>query len=298
MMTSPLASKLDFVLKAVSMNRARLAAELGVDKATVGRWVNGSAVPASHNLSQLTALIASRIEGFNILDWERDLDGLAQLIGVALPGQAAPPATPMTLSGLPLPLIEESFVITRLRGAAYEGFYRSTRPYAQRPGHYIHDQFMLRIEPNGAMSGVMNSAGVIVQGWVMLLHNQLFFIGSETTSGAFAFSIFNGVSTVKAAVMDGIVLYCALDIGHTPTASRSLLERTGDLTGDWAADNAHFASLDTENCIFPEAAISPELRAHLMRDFGSAQLPIGGDWLLSLPLAQSMARGLSPPPRG
>jgi hypothetical protein len=295
-MTSHLPAKIDFVLKALSVDRAQLAAELRVDKATVARWVNGTAAPAPHNLSRLTRLIAARIAGFNVVDWERDLTDLSRVIGVPLPGQPSP--APMTIGDLPLQLIEESLAVTRLRGAAYEGFYRATRPYAQQPGHFIQDRFMLRVEPNGAMSAIMNSAGVIVQGWVMLLNNQLFFIGSETTSGAFVFAIFNGVSTVQAAVMDGIVLYCALDAGHTPIASRSVFERTAELSGDPGVDNARFAALDTTNAVVPEDAIDPQLRAHLVHDIGPAQLPLGGDWLLSLPLAHSMARGLNPPKPG
>ena len=42
MSSSPLAPKLEFVLKALSMSRGRLAAQLGVDKSAVGRWVTGN----------------------------------------------------------------------------------------------------------------------------------------------------------------------------------------------------------------------------------------------------------------
>lgn len=291
-MPPDLALKLDFVLKALSTNGARVAAEIGVDKATVRRWVNGSTEPAPHNLSQLTRFVAARIPGFTGLDWERDLDDLGRLMG-ATPS-AQPTQASMSPGGLPLGLTEESLMMTRLRGGAYEGFYRSTRPYAQQPDHFVRDHFMLRVEPNGAMSGIMNSLGVIVRGWVMMLHNQLFFIGSEATSGAYSFAIFNGVSTVNAAVIDGIVLYCALDTTHTPTASRALFERTGYLSGDRAADDAHFAQLETKDCFLPETAIAPEVRAHLLKEIGPSQVAFGGDWLLRLPLGESMARGLNP----
>ena len=41
----------------------------------------------------------------------------------------------------------------------------------------------------------------------------------------------------------------------------------------------------------PEGSISETLRQHLTGDFGPAQAALGGDLLLRLPLAKSMARG-------
>src|ERR1700748_3546532 len=122
-MTTPLAAKLDFVLKALSMSRGRLAAELGVDKSAAGRWVSGAAAPSAHNLTQLTALVSQRAPGFTVLDWDRDLDGIAEVLGVSPPGanRAGEAARP-TIS---VPLLEEAQLTARLRGAAYQGYYRS-----------------------------------------------------------------------------------------------------------------------------------------------------------------------------
>lgn len=63
-------AKLELALKACSMSRGRLAAELGVDKSVVSRWLNGANAPSGHNLSSLTAVVAARFEGFTMLDWE------------------------------------------------------------------------------------------------------------------------------------------------------------------------------------------------------------------------------------
>ena len=52
--------KLDLILKALSMSRGRLAAELGVDKSLVGRWVSGVVHPSALNLENLTRLISGR----------------------------------------------------------------------------------------------------------------------------------------------------------------------------------------------------------------------------------------------
>src|ERR1700761_1755079 len=143
-MTTTLAAKLDFVLKALSMSRGHLAAELGVDKSAAGRWVSGAATPSAYNLSQLTTLVAQRVPGFTSLDWERDLDGLAEVLGVSPPGGAR--GTQAARLALNIPLLEESHATARLRGRAYEGFYRTTRPYAQHPEAFIHDYVMIRFD--------------------------------------------------------------------------------------------------------------------------------------------------------
>jgi hypothetical protein len=295
-MTSPLADKLDFALKALSMSRGRMAAELGVDKSAVGRWVSGAAAPSAHNMSQLTAVVAARAPGFTALDWERDLEGLAEAIGVAPPGPrraAAPPAPSLTI-----PLLAESLDTLRRRRTAYQGFYRSTRPYAQYPGQFVHDQVLLREDPSGFLKMAMICAGVRVEGQAMLLQNQLFFAGAELTSGAFVFSILNGVSTVQAGVIDGIVLYCALDPGRTPTATAAVFERTGDVSGDAQADDARLLALsEAEDYVATEASAPEAIRDYLVRDLGPAQMGGGGDWLLQMPLIRSLARGLNLPER-
>jgi hypothetical protein len=292
-MSSPLAPKLDFVLKALSMSRGRLASELGVDKSAVGRWVTGAVAPSAHNLAQFTALVATRVSGFTILDWDRDLEGLAEVMGVATPGMvraAGDSSAPI------LPFFEESRVTTRMRGGAYEGFFRSTRPYAQHPGAFIHDHVMMRKEPNGLLRFAMEAGGVSVDGWMILMQNQLFGVGAELTSGGCVFAVLNGVSTLQAGVLDGLILYCALDPGRTPTATAAIFERIGDLTGDRQADDARFAELAALEPVAPPGSVPEAIQKHLLRDFGPEQMAAGGDLLLRLPLIQSMSRGLSPTP--
>src|SRR5580700_3309262 len=135
-MTDAFSAKLTLVLKVLSMSRARLAAELGLDKSVVARWASGATAPSGHNLAQLSALMARSIPGFTALDWDRDMEGLAGLLGV---GQ--PPTRPASgaARGLPLPFLDQMVATTTLRAKAYEGFYRSTRPYAGHPGRFIHD---------------------------------------------------------------------------------------------------------------------------------------------------------------
>ena len=275
------------------MSRGRLASELGVDKSAVGRWVAGTVEPSSYNLAQLTALVAARVDGFTSLDWDRDLDGLADVLGVDPPGQTRRQA-PHFGDGLPLALLEQSLLTTRLRGSAYEGFFRSTRPYASHPGSFVHDQIMLHSDANGLLRLSMRSGGVSVEGWVLLLQNQLFCIGAELTSGACVFAIINGVNTIKAGLLDGLILSCALDVGRTPTASAAVFERTGDLTGDPEVDERRFAELAAEPLEATEESLSEEVRNHLVRDIGPAQLAQGGDWLLRSPIVRSLSQEMAP----
>lgn len=289
-MSEPFSARLALAIKALSLSRGRLAADLQVDKSVVGRWVTGAAEPSGHNLSRLTGLIAQRVEGFNALDWDRDLPDFAARLGADPVVAGVSPATTM-LQGLPIVLLDQIRATTALRGSAYEGFFRSTRPFVQNPGRYLHDHGMLRLDAQGLLALKMGTGGQVVEGWMLPMQNQLFVIASDLTSGAMIFGIFHGVPAAKAQVVDGLILGAALDPGRTPTASVMMFERIGDLSGDPEADDARFAELVAANPVAPEGSISPELQAHLAPDVGPKELALGGDWLLRMPLARSLARG-------
>lgn len=288
-MSETFSAKLDLVLKALSISRGRLAADLGVDKSVVSRWVTGAVKPSSHNLSSLTALIAGRVPGFKTLDWDRSFPDLATLMGAdpsAVPGlEAREPA------GLPLAIAGHILATTALRGSAYEGIFRSTRPYVLQPGRFVHDHAMVRMDPTGYLRLRMGTAGTVVEGWVLTLHNQLFTIAADVTSGAMLFGIFYGVATPRADVIDGLMLGPALDVARTPTACAIIFERIGDLTDDPEADDRRFEALSRTDPVAPDGSISQEMRDHLLRDIGPEQSALGGDMLLRLPLERSRSRG-------
>ena len=288
-MTASLRDKIDFVLKALTLTRAQLSAELGLHKSVVARWLNGSVTPSAHNMQRLTAMVASRVGGFTILDWDKDLTGLARALGVES-------ASPVPGQGLPLAMLAQAATTTALRGAAYEGFYQSTRPIAQHPGRFVHDYLMVRPDPGGLLRFDMAAGGVTARGWILLLQSQLFIICEEMTSGALAFGIFNGVNVPRAGVLDGLILICALDPERSPTASAMIMQRIGDLTGDRAADDAHFALLRECEVYAAPGELGDELEAHLVRDVGPAALAAGGDWLLRLPPSRSRSGGPDRPP--
>ena len=150
---------------------------------------------------------------------------------------------------------------------------------------------MLRIDDHGLLSLKMGTGGQMVEGWFFPLQNQLFCVAADVTSGALVFGIFNGVPAAKAQVVDGLILGSALDAGRTPTASIMMFERIGDLSGDPAADDARFAELAASHPVAPADSVSETLQSHLAPDVGPAQLAAGGDWVLRMPLARSLARG-------
>lgn len=285
-MADSFSSKLALALKALSLSRGRLSADLGVDKSVVGRWVTGAVQPSDHNLLKLTALIAERAPGFAVLDWDLSLPDFAQRLGVNPEVVSALEPAP----GLPLALMGQIQAATELRGAAYEGFFRSTRPYLLQPGRFLHDYGIIRLD-GGLLTLRMGTGGHSADGWMLPLQNQLFSVVADVISGALVFGIFNGVASAKAEVVDGLMLGSALDPGRTPTACAMMFERIADLSGDRAADDAFFDELMQRNPVAPEGSIPEALQKHLVRDVGPAQLPLGGDLLLRMPLSRSMARG-------
>lgn len=282
-------AKLELVLKALSLSRARMAAELAVDKSLVGRWVAGKVTPSGHNLSRLTELVARRHPAFTMLDWDRDLDGLALALGVESASRATTPA----IDWAPPTILLEAIQGTASRGGAYEGIWRSTRPSSDLPGRFLHDHLLIQRADNGLLAFRTGVEGVSYEGWALLLQHQLFSVATDRAHGTLLFSIFNGVARQKAQVLDGLTLACLRDAGGSPAASTCLLERIEDLTGDPQADLARYQALIAAqgSPLAPEGSIPEAVRAHLTREADPASMGVGG--LLRMYFGQSMARGSS-----
>jgi hypothetical protein len=280
-------AKLELALKILSMTRSQLAAELGVDKSVAGRWVSGAVRPSAHNLSQLTAMIARRVPGFTILDWERDLDALALRLGADASALKldAPPVNPLALT---LSCLPQVLATTALRGSAYEGFFRSTRVWARLGDQFIHDYTMMRLGGDGLLRMTMVTAGIYTDGWVLPLHNQLYCVGCERATGTPVFGIFHAAGGLNAKTLDGLILTSIHDVGRTPTAAPSVLHRIGDLSGDAARDEATLAEYGKRNPVSSLEEVPAALREHLCRDIGPAAAALGGEMLMQMPLARSI----------
>jgi hypothetical protein len=282
-------SRLLLALKALSISRGRLASELAVDKSVVSRWLSGRQAPTGQNLANLTALVAARRPGFTLLDWETDLEALSAKLGVA-PEESARPWG--ALAGwLPDSVLHETKTLTDLRGDAYEGFWRTTRPAIGQPGRFIHDPCLIRRAENGFLTCRIAVEDMRFEGWTFLTQTQLFTVMSEPRTGMFTFSIFNAVLRHRAEVLDGISMGLQRVGGGSPAAMGCLMERVGFLSGDPAADDATFEEAAKADPLAAEGSIPPEIANRLMPDVGPAALAAGGMAILTMPFATSMSRG-------
>ncbi|WP_332771523.1 helix-turn-helix domain-containing protein [Phenylobacterium sp.] len=293
--STPFSEKLDLVLKALSMSRGRLAADLGVDKSLVGRWASGAVTPSAHNLENLTKLVATKRDGFTMLDWDRDIDGLARVFGLEpTNGHAVLAKTNGAHVGLPLPGLDLVRMVTERRAATYEGFWRSTRPSIAMPGKIFHDYGMIRRGPEGLLEFKMGGSGLLFDGWMLPVEGQLFAILFDTVGQTPVFLIFNGVSLHKAVQLDGLILAAALNAARTPSAYPVVLERLGDLSGDVEADNAEYAELLTRDTAATDETVSQAMHDHLIRDIGPGPAAAGtGEMFLLSSWANSLSKGLS-----
>jgi hypothetical protein len=281
--------KLTLVLKALSTSRGQLAAAVNVDKSLIGRWCSGAIKPSALNLSRVTQFVSARRDGFSLLDWDDPIESLAATIGAKLP--AAQPGGFSIASLLPPGLLNEARANSQLLGAGYEGFWRATRPSAEVPGHFMHDHMMLRRGSDGMLSFRIGIMDIRFEGWTLPLQNKLFSIATDTVTGTFVFGIFNGVVRQRAELVDGLILTCMRDASSTPIASKCLLSRVGDLSGDDAADDAAFEALLLAHPLSEAAAVPQAVRDHLWSDCGPGAFADGGDTILMMSLARSMSRG-------
>jgi transcriptional regulator with XRE-family HTH domain len=285
---SPFAARLHLVLSAVAMSRARLASVLGVDKSLVGRWASGAVKPSDHNLSRITAVVAERFPGFTALDWERDLGEFAKQLGID-PSVARLDQPLPAVQGLPLQFIDLARRNTEQRGAAYEGFWRTSRPSVLMPHLIFQDHGMIRVNANGLLEVRMGGAGLYFHGWIMLAEGNLFVIIHDSTGQTPLFLVFRGVPLPRAEIMEGILLMAALNASRTPAAVPILMERIGDLSGDRAEDDAHCDTLISKQPTISIDEIPDANRAYLLRDIGPAAADKGGD--LFLLAGEKLTRG-------
>jgi hypothetical protein len=277
-------------LQALGLSRGRAAAMLQVDKSLVGRWVAGSVRPSGHNLSKITALVAERVPGFSMLDWQRDVRSFAELIG-ADPDLAVPPAAP-TPAGLPLKCLEQAAIDTRRKGAAYHGFWRSIRPSVVMQGTIFHDYGMIRPASNGLLEVRMGSSGMVFDGFAYLGEGNFFAILSDNVGCTPLSFVFRGAPLTKAVLLDGLLAFAAFNATRTPAAIPLLLERIGDLSGDEEADARACDALLLRESLSQEGEVSEEIRSHLFRETGPAAASKGGSLFLTAP--GTFSHGVSP----
>lgn len=277
------ASKLELVMKVLSLSRGGLAAAIGVDKSVAGRWVSGRVKPSSHNLAKLSQVIAKDIPHFTMLDWERNADNFAEFIGAQTGPEVRSSKTIWPL--LPERLAADARHAAKDLTRAYEGFWRTTRPSSDVPGQFLQDITIVRRDADGFLTFTSGVEGFYYTGSSVMVHHQLFYFAADDTFGAISFGILNGVQRGRADIVDGVILTTLRDAGASPAASGMIMHRIGELTDDAAADDATFQKLvENQTILAPKGSVSDEVAEHL-HILGNAP------GMLSLLFAQSLARG-------
>jgi transcriptional regulator with XRE-family HTH domain len=280
------ASKFTLVLRALNISRGNVAAGMGVDKSLVGRWASGVVTPSDYNLARLSSFIAEKRPGFSMADWARELNDLAKWFGVPLVAESEHGYMP----GFPPSFISHALELTRNRGLAYEGFWRTSRPSVLMPGAIFRDHGMIRIDANGYLAVRMGGAGMTFEGVILPGENNLFAVFYSSVSAAPYFLIAKGVHLPRADMLEGLLLLSALDAAQTPAAVPIVLERIGDLSNDMEQDDLHCSELIDSPPVAREGEVSEEILTRLIRDVGPAAEQNGGERFLMTAFA-ALSRG-------
>ena len=129
-------------------------------------------------------------------------------------------------------------------------------------------------------------------GWLLMLHDQLYGVASDSKFDSMVFYVLNGAAGDRAQVIDGLIVSCAMDRGgQTPTAAAVVFERREDLSGDETADDARFEALKDQPFALARESLDAEVVAHLQRPLAPDAMKAGGDLLMRMPWDQSRSSG-------
>lgn len=289
------AARLDLALKALSIGRGRLAADIGVDKSMVSRWLSGGARPSAHNVERLTRLIAGHCPGFSLLDWESDIDGFNRRLGLAAGADSGPVVMP-PLSGrkchpgvLPFGSLDAAALETARRAPAYVGRWHVTRLSGSGEMKAYREYAMIRPDGNGLrFEHYFNNHWLM--GWLIVSEGTLYSFVSDSGDGSYAYYCLHGVVGPRAQRLDGVATSVGGHRATTPFSQVVVLERVGDLDGD-AADDAWGAEGMANWGEIALDSLTPELRTAIAPDFGPAVVTNGGEAVLRVPMERSLTSG-------
>lgn len=283
-----LPAKLDMLLKAASLSRVALAQKVGVDKSLVGRWVKGTVHPGEHNLARITAVFRECCPALTLADWYEEPAVLAARLGISA-HHSNGDATQQT-DGPFAKIAAASAGELAFRGAAYEGFWRTSRPSVVMPDQLFHDYGMFRFDERGMLEVTMEGAGLEFTGWMFPLAGNLYVFLFDPVGRTPLVVLMKGVSLPRAMSMEGILLMSALDPARTPAAVPIVLERIGDLSGDRAVDDARLRTIIAERSEPSAPLDSAVLEKALYRDIGPEAAAAGGSLFFAISGALSVGQ--------
>lgn len=289
------AARLRLILKVLTISRGQLAALLQVDKSVISRWLSGANVPSDHNLARLTTIIAQRIPGFTMLDWEAaDVDLLSRLgvdseIGVGV--SVTPPFVVDEETGFPLmerlPALATSMHETLALGSRYLGLWRSWMPTVGLPDAFHCEHVVIRSE--GAwLSGdaVALSYRKPVVG--LIANGQLILILSD--ANYYIVRLFNRADGPIVDQVDGLMLAAASLPHQAPTACRVLMQRILPADAGRAVVEEKLEELQGERRLLTAQDLPPELLDHLVPTVGLAAAAAGGERLLRADVTKALVK--------
>lgn len=275
------ATRLRQALKQANISPPALGAAVGVDKSVVSRWLAGRVRPTQHNLARIAAVIAERLPGFSMLDFDSETrdgpkDGLADGLGA---GHSLP---------LPFALLDSARKETSRRGMEYFGIYRLYYWSFGQPGRYARMTVMLR-PAYGLIEARYGADGFAFEGWALLLLNRMYLVMAEERFEAMAFLVLNAGQQPKARFITGVLTGPAEGL-LVPTSAAAVLVRDGDLGPSPDADLARFA----EACQHPALVDEDEVPEAVRSVLGQATVLKGP--LLHVPFANGEPGGAAADP--
>lgn len=288
-----LGTRIGIVLKLMNLSRGQLAVRLRVDKSLVGRWVSGQVRPSAHNLAALTALVAERVAGFNLLCWELDDAGFAAELGLRPTGPAE--AGSADEPTLPFRIVESSRREVSWEGDAYPGFYLIWRLALNNSGMVVRG--VIQIERRGDDLRFRETEGINEhRGHIILNRGQLYAIGEEEQrqDGMF-FLILNGVGAGRALILDGIMLTVCSIRTRPPGATIVVLERLAEASADERENDRRWHELKAEALAVQQSGgggrlASGDVLRVIAGRVGAPREDGEIDLVLRLPLSRSLAR--------
>lgn len=215
--------KLQIALAALNMSRARLTVLMRVNKALPSRWSSGASIPSAHSMEKLTAIVGEKVPGFNQLSWTLPIDAFERLFAAA----SEPPSTAGAIVGVEH-VWNASAADLLSRVEAYAGLYAVFHAFAQPQTLGVNlcvvwkrgEQLFIRIHfPTRPLVGEFLSVR-------QHLYTTLVSEGPDI-------ALFTGfVSPIlgrRALLLDSLWLTLVRDGFNTPTCSRGIIARIGDL---------------------------------------------------------------------
>lgn len=222
---SDFGEKLSFALRALNLSRARLAAELKLNKASTTRWTMGRTAPSGDSLERLTHFIALKTPGFSQLSWDLPWAQFQRLFEAAesdepWQDQVTRPAALLGAQGA----VDPSQAYD-----TYVGVYAVVHAFILPPSALAVNPSVVWRQGSRLMMRTFYP-GASFAGQLVFVQQHLF--GNLVVEGPEPFvssGYINPVVGRKAMILDALWMTQVLDGAQTPTCVRSIGIRMGDL---------------------------------------------------------------------